>query len=141
MLETFGTTKEDFFSKFVRCITDLIFVPGLIAVDYGDIRTILTSSGNACFGFGISSGKNRSTISTKMAINSPTLAHSIKHAKNILLTITAGKNLALNEAMEARNIIGEVVDENATIIYGHVAKEEMGDKMEVSIIASGYIHY
>jgi cell division protein FtsZ len=124
----------------VQGITDLITIPGLINLDFADVRTIMTDAGSALMGVGTSSGEQRAIDSAKAAIESPLLEDSIEGATGILLNITGGKELGLFEVNDAAEIVHTAADNNANIIFGAVIDEAMGDEIRVTVIATGFDH-
>jgi cell division protein FtsZ len=124
----------------VQGITDLITIPGLINLDFADVRTIMHDAGSALMGIGASSGENRCAEAAKAAISSPLLEESIDGATGILLNITGGKELGLFEVNEAAEIIQNAADPNANIIFGAVIDEGLGDEVRVTVIGTGFDH-
>ena len=124
----------------VQGITDLITIPGLINLDFADVRTIMSDAGSALMGVGSSSGENRAIDAAKSAIESPLLEDAIDGATGILLNITGGKELGLFEVNDAAEIIHAAADSNANIIFGAVIDESMGDEIRVTVIGTGFDH-
>jgi cell division protein FtsZ len=124
----------------VQGITDLITIPGLINLDFADVRTIMHDAGSALMGIGASSGESRCAEAAKAAISSPLLEESIEGATGILLNITGGKELGLFEVNEAAEIIQNAADANANIIFGAVIDESLGDEVRVTVIGTGFDH-
>ncbi len=124
----------------VQGITDLITIPGLINLDFADVRTIMTDAGSALMGVGSSAGENRAIDAAKSAIESPLLEDAIDGATGILLNITGGKELGLFEVNDAAEIIHGAADSNANIIFGAVIDESMGDEIRVTVIGTGFDH-
>jgi cell division protein FtsZ len=124
----------------VQGITDLITIPGLINLDFADVRTIMTDAGSALMGIGQSGGENRATEAAKQAIASPLLEESVEGATGILLNITGGRDIGLFEINEAAEIVQGAADANANIIFGSVIDENMGDEIRVTVIATGFDH-
>jgi cell division protein FtsZ len=124
----------------VQGITDLITIPGLINLDFADVRTIMHDAGSALMGIGQSSGESRAADAANMAISSPLLEESIDGATGILLNITAGNELGLFEVNEAAEIVHSAADPNATIIFGAVIDDSLGDDVRVTVIATGFEH-
>ena len=122
----------------VKGISDLITKPGLVNVDFADVKTIMLDSGNALMGIGESSGDNRAVKAARSAISSPLLDVSINGAKGVLYNITGGPNLALSEISEASMIISQATDPDANIIFGATIDDNMGDKIKISVIATGF---
>lgn len=122
----------------VQGIADLITKPGLVNVDFADVKTIMLDSGNALMGIGEASGENRAAIAARAAIASPLLDVSINGAKGILYNITGSSNLALSEVSDASMIIGQAADPDANIIFGATIDESLGDRIKISVIATGF---
>lgn len=122
----------------VQGITDLITTPGLINLDFADVRTIMHDAGSALMGIGVASGESRAGESAKNAISSPLLEESVEGATGILLNITGGRELGLFEVNEAAEIVSSAADQNANIIFGAVIDEAMGDEVRVTVIATGF---
>lgn len=122
----------------VRGVTDLITLPGLINLDFADVKSIIKDAGNALLGEGIASGDNRSIKAAQNAINSPLIEESIDGATGILLNISGGPDLKLFEINEAAEIIRNASSPDANIIFGSVIDEAMNDKIKVTIIATGF---
>jgi cell division protein FtsZ len=124
----------------VQGITDLITIPGLINLDFADVRTIMRDAGSALMGIGASSGENRAAEAAKAAISSPLLEESVEGASGILLNITGGHDLGLFEVNEAAEIVQSAADANANIIFGAVIDDSMTDEVRVTVIATGFDH-
>jgi cell division protein FtsZ len=124
----------------VQGITDLITIPGLINLDFADVRTIMTNAGSALMGIGASSGESRASEAAKEAISSPLLEESVEGANGILLNITGGHDLGLFEVNEAAEIVQGAADSNANIIFGAVIDDAMSDEVRVTVIATGFDH-
>src|SRR5690348_8308257 len=122
----------------VQGITDLITIPGLINLDFADVRAIMQNAGSALMGIGTSSGENRASEAAKTAISSPLLEESVEGATGILLNITGGRDLGLFEVNEAAELIHSAADANSNIIFGAVIDEGMGDEIRVTVIATGF---
>ena len=122
----------------VRGVTDLITLPGLINLDFADVKSIIKDAGNALLGEGIASGDNRAIKAAQNAINSPLIEESIDGATGILLNISGGPDLKLFEVNEAAEIIRNASSPDANIIFGSVIDEAMNDKIKVTIIATGF---
>jgi len=129
---------DDVLRQGVQCISDLIIVPGLINLDFADVRTIMTSAGSALMGIGIASGDNRATEAARAAISSPLLESSIEGAKGVLMNITGSSGLGLFEVNEAAEIISNSADPDALVIFGAVIDENLGDTIKVTVIATGF---
>src|SRR5690349_14228511 len=124
----------------VQGITDLITIPGLINLDFADVRTIMQDAGSALMGIGTAGGENRCGEAARAAISSPLLEESVDGATGILLNITGGRDMGLFEVNEAAAIVNEAADANANIIFGTVTDETMGDDIRVTVIATGFDH-
>ena len=124
----------------VQGITDLITIPGLINLDFADVRTIMADAGSALMGIGQSGGETRAADAAKTAISSPLLEQSVEGATGILLNITGGPDIGLFEINEAAEIVQGAADANANIIFGSVIDESLGDEVRVTVIATGFDH-
>lgn len=122
----------------VQGISDLIVMPGLVNVDFADVRTIMTNAGSALMGIGRGSGENRAQTAAKAAISSPLLEVSIDGAKGILFNIIGGPDLGMHEIDEAARIISEAADAEANIIFGATIDEKAADQLKITVIATGF---
>ena len=122
----------------VKGIAELITVPGLINVDFADVRTVMSNAGTALMGMGIGSGDKRAMAAIKQAISSPLLDVSIEGARGILFNIVGGPDLTMSEVDEAASIISKTVDPNADIIFGAVIDEKMMDQIKITLIATKF---
>src|SRR5919107_1413009 len=122
----------------VQGITDLITIPGLINLDFADVRTIMHDAGSALMGIGTATGESRAAEAAKAAISSPLLEESVEGATGILLNIKGGKDLGLFEVNESAEIVNAAADPNSNIIFGAVIDESMGDEVRVTVIATGF---
>jgi cell division protein FtsZ len=129
---------DDVLRQGVQGISDLIAVPGLINLDFADVRTIMMNTGLAHMGIGRGSGENRAIEAAKQAISSPLLETSIEGAKGVLLNITGGANLGLLEVNEAAELISAAADPEANIIFGAVIDEKLQDEIRITVIATGF---
>ncbi|MGI6607079.1 MAG: cell division protein FtsZ [Peptococcia bacterium] len=129
---------DDVLRQGVQGISDLIAVPGLINLDFADVKTIMEDTGAALMGIGMASGENRASVAARTAISSPLLETSIEGARGVLLNITGGPGLGLFEVNEAAEIIAQAADPDANIIFGAVIDESMGDNVRVTVIATGF---
>src|SRR6266849_4440663 len=130
---------DDILRKAVQGISDLITVPGLINLDFADVRTIMAGMGMALMGAGRATGENRAIEATQQAISSPLLEEAtIQGAKGVLINITGGPDLTLYEVNVASTIIREAADEDANIIFGAVIDEDLRDEMKITVIATGF---
>ena len=125
----------------VQGITDLITIPGLINLDFADVRTIMTDAGTAVMGVGVASGESRAADAARAAIASPLLEEAIDGATGILLNITGGRNLGLFEVNEAAEIVQTAADRDANIIFGAVIDESQDDEVSVTVIGTGFQHH
>lgn len=137
MLEAFREA-DNVLRQGVQGISDLIAVPGLINLDFADVKTIMTEKGSALMGIGIASGENRATEAAKKAICSPLLETSIEGARGVLMNITGGSNLSLYEVNEAADIVASASDAEVNMIFGAVINEELNDQILVTVIATGF---
>ena len=137
MLEAFREA-DNVLRQGVQGISDLIATPGLINVDFADVKTIMQDKGSALMGIGIATGENRATEAAKKAISSPLLETSIDGARGILMNITGGQNLSLYEVQEAAGIVTDEADEEVNVIFGSVINEELKDEIVVTVIATGF---
>jgi cell division protein FtsZ len=124
----------------VQGITDLITIPGLINLDFADVRTIMEDAGSALMGIGTSNGESRAADAARNAISSPLLEESVDGAQGIIFNITGGKDLGLFEVNEAAEVIHDAADPNANIIFGAVIDEHGSDDVRVTVIATGFDH-
>ncbi len=125
-----------------KSISDLITIPGLINLDFADVKTIMSEMGMAFMGMGIASGENKAIEATQKAISSPLLEDiSINGARGLLINITGGENLTLHEVNDASTLIQEAADEDANIIFGAVIDPEMEDEIRITVIATGFGAY
>ncbi|MHB9112829.1 MAG: cell division protein FtsZ [Thermoleophilia bacterium] len=129
---------DDVLRQGVQGITDLITVPGLINLDFADVKAIMKEAGSALMGIGVASGENRASESAKAAISSPLLEASVEGATGILLNITGGADLGLFEVNEAAEVISSAADSNCNIIFGAVIDESIKDEVKVTVIATGF---
>ncbi len=137
MIEAFKIA-DDVLRQGVQGISDLITVPGLINLDFADVRTIMTDAGSALMGIGQASGEDRAMEAAKQAISSPLLEASIEGAKGILLSLTGSSSLGIYEVNEAAEIVSEAADPDANIIFGAVIDENLKDELRVTVIATGF---
>ena len=129
---------DDVLRQGVQGISDLITVPGLINLDFADVKTIMTNAGSALMGIGHGSGETRAAEAARQAIMSPLLEQSIDGARGVLFTITGGPDLTLFEVNEAAEIIHAAADPEANIIFGAVIDERMGGEVKISVIATAF---
>lgn len=124
----------------VQGISDLIAVPGLINLDFADVKTIMTERGSALMGIGVATGENRAAEAAKKAIQSPLLETSIEGARGVLMNITGGANLSLYEVNEAADIVASAADLEVNMIFGAVIDEKYKEEIMVTVIATGFEH-
>src|SRR3954447_17602959 len=137
VLEAFRQA-DDILRQGVQGITDLITIPGLINLDFADVRTIMRDAGSALMGVGTASGESRALDAAKAAITSPLIEESIKGATGMLLNITGPEDLGLFEVNEAAQLVQAEADDNANIIFGSVVDQSMKDEVRVTVIATGF---
>lgn len=137
MIEAFQLV-DDILRQGVQGITDLITVPGLINLDFADVKTIMQDAGSALMGIGYGEGENRSVEAARNAISSPLLEASIEGAKGVLLSIAGGPDLTLYEVNEAAEAISASAHKDANIIFGAIIDEALGEEVRVSVIATGF---
>lgn len=129
---------DDVLRQGVQGISELITVPGLINVDFADVKKIMQNTGSALMGIGVGTGETRAVEAAQKAISSPLLELSIDGARGILFTITGGPDLGMQEVAEAAKIITSSADENAKVIFGAVISENMGEEVRITVIATGF---
>ena len=129
---------DDILRQGVQGITDLITVPGLINLDFADVRTIMRDAGSAMMGIGVAQGEGRAVEAARAAISSPLLETSLDGATGILLNITGGSELGLAEVDEAAQVVTAAADANANVIFGAVIDDSMGESVRVTAIATGF---
>jgi cell division protein FtsZ len=129
---------DDVLRQGVQGITDLITVPGLVNLDFADVRTIMREAGSALMGIGSASGEGRAAEAARIAVSSPLLESSIEGATGILLNVTAGPDVGLFEVNEAAEVVTAAADANAMVIFGAVIDPSMGDEVRVTVIATGF---
>ncbi len=129
---------DDILRQGVQGISDIITIPGLVNVDFADVRAVMADAGSALMGIGIGSGKSRAKEGATAAISSPLLESSIQGAKGVVLNITGGSDLTLHEVNTAAETIYDIVDPNANIIFGAVIDEQMQGEIRITVIATGF---
>lgn len=129
---------DDVLRQGVQGITDLITLPGLINLDFADVRTIMSEAGSALMGIGEASGENRAAEAAKAAISSPLLDSSIEGAKGVLLNISGGSDLGLFEVNEAAEVIANAAHPDSNIIFGAVIDDTLKDLVKVTVVATGF---
>ncbi|MBZ5748700.1 cell division protein FtsZ [Metabacillus litoralis] len=140
MLEAFREA-DNVLRQGVQGISELIAVPGLINLDFADVKTIMFNKGSASMGIGIATGENRAAEAAKKAISSPLLETSIDGAQGVLLNITGGSNLSLYEVQEAADIVATASDQEVNMIFGSVINENLKDEIVVTVIATGFTEH
>ena len=137
MLEAFAIA-DGVLSQGTQGITDLITVPGIINLDFADVKTIMKQAGTAMMGIGTSSGDTRAIDAAQQAISSPLLESSIDGATRVLLSIAGSKDLGIQEISDAADVVANAVDPEANIIFGTVVDESLGDQVRITVIATGF---
>jgi cell division protein FtsZ len=137
MLEAFREA-DNVLRQGIQGISDLIAVPGLINVDFADVKTIMSNKGSALMGIGMASGENRAAEAAKKAISSPLLETPIDGAQGVLLNITGDSNLSLFEVQEAADIVANASDQDLNMIFGSVINDNLKDEIFVTVIATGF---
>ncbi len=137
MVEAFGIA-DDVLRQGIQGISDLIALPALINLDFADVKTVMESGGMAHMGIGYGDGENKMVQAAKNAISSPMLETSIDGARAVLINITGGADISIIEINEAANLIMEAADPDANIIFGAGVDETMGDKVRITVIATGF---
>jgi cell division protein FtsZ len=137
MLDAFRSADQVLLSG-VQGITDLITTPGLINLDFADVKSVMQGAGSALMGIGSARGEDRAVQAAELAISSPLLEASIDGAHGVLLSIQGGSDLGLFEINEAARLVQEAAHPEANIIFGAVIDDEMGDEVRVTVIAAGF---
>jgi len=137
LLEAFKVA-DSVLAQAVGGIADIITTPGLINVDFADVKTIMKNTGSALLGIGTGVGENRAQMAARAAISSPLLDLSIEGATGVLFNITGGSDLTMFEVDEAAKIISTSADADANIIFGAVIKEELADQLKITVVATGF---
>jgi cell division protein FtsZ len=137
MVEAFRVA-DDVLRQGVQGISDLVTLPGLINLDFADVRTIMSEAGNALLGIGMGVGENRASEAAAQAVASPLLETSMEGARSILLSITGGRDLSLWEVNEAAKAVSEAAHPEANIIFGAMVDEKLEDQVWVTVVATGY---
>ncbi len=122
----------------VQGVTDLVLRPGLVNVDFADMRTVMRNAGSAIMGIGEGRGDDRAATAARAAINSPLMESTMHGAKGVLFNVTGGPNLGILEIQQAASVINEAADEDAAIIWGHVLDPSMDDTVSITVIATGF---
>jgi cell division protein FtsZ len=137
VLEAFRKA-DDILRQGVQGITDLITVPGLVNLDFADVRAIMRDAGSALMGIGAASGESRAAEAARTAVSSPLLESSIEGATGILLNVSGGPDIGLFEVNEAAEVVTGAADQNANVIFGAVIDDSLGDEVRVTVIATGF---
>lgn len=137
LLEAFSIV-DNVLEQGVRGVSEIITVPGLINVDFADVKAIMEDAGSALMGIGMAKGENRAQEAAKAAVSSPLLESSIEGARGILFTIVGSPDLGMHEVDEAAKIITSSADSNAKIIFGAVIDKDMKDEIKVTVVATGF---
>jgi len=137
MMDAFRVA-DDVLRQGVQGVSDLVTLPGLINLDFADVRTIMSEAGSALLGIGMGVGENRATEAAMQAVSSPLLETSMEGARSILLSITGGTNLSLWEVNEAAKSVSEAAHPDANIIFGAMVDEKLDDQVWVTVVATGY---
>ncbi|MFH1233800.1 MAG: cell division protein FtsZ [Patescibacteria group bacterium] len=137
LLDAF-TVVDEILRQGVQGISELITIPGLINVDFADVKAVMANAGSALMGIGQASGENKAIEAAKIAISSPLLEMSIEGACGILFTIVGGPSLTMHEVNEAAKVITSSVDEDAKIIFGAVIDEKYKDEIKITVVATGF---
>lgn len=131
-------TADDILRQGIQGISDLITAPGVINLDFADVKTIMSDQGEGLMGIGIGTGENRATDAAKMAISSPLLERPIDGAKGIIINVTGNEDLGLFEIQEAAQVITEAADPDANIIWGTSVDPDLDDTVRITVIATGF---
>ena len=129
---------DDVLKQGVQGIADLITIPGLVNLDFADVKTVMANSGSAMMGIGKATGENRAVEAAEKAISSPLLEETINGATGVLLNVSGGESLTLHEVNDVADIIYSAVDPEANILFGSVIEESLGDEIMVTVIATGF---
>lgn len=132
---------DDVLRQGVQGISELITIPGLINVDFADVKAIMENAGSALMGIGRATGENRAVEAAKQAIASPLLELSVDGAKGILFTITGGRDLGMHEVAEAAKVITGSADEDAKVIFGANIDEDLKEEVRITVVATGFDHH
>lgn len=137
MQEAFKIADE-VLQRGVQGISNIITVPGLINVDFADVKAVMSMAGSAIMGIGVGSGEGRALEAARMAVNSPLLETSIEGASGVIFNVTGGSDMTLHEVNEAAEVIYEAVDKDANIIFGSVIDERIQGEIQITVIATGF---
>mgnify|MGYP001578485335 FL=1 len=140
LLESFAIV-DDVLRQGVQGISDLITIPGLINVDFADVKAVMSSSGSALMGIGRASGEERALEAARQAINSPLLELSIDGARGVLFNVTGGDDMTMAEISEAARVITEHIDTDAKVIFGAVVSDNLKKgEMKITVVATGFVN-
>ena len=137
MLDAFKVA-DDMLKQGIVGIVELIATPSLINLDFADVNTVMRNQGLAHMGIGRAKGENRIIESVRQAVSSPLLETTIEGAKSVILNVTGGKDLMLNEVSEAANLVQGIIDASANIIFGATIDDSMVDEVKITVIATGF---
>jgi len=137
LLEAFSLA-DSVLGQGVQGISDLITTPGLINVDFADVKSVMSNAGSALMGIGVGTGENRAQVASRAALTSPLLDVSIEGAKGILFNVTGGKDITMNEVNEAAQIVSEAAHVDANIIFGMSINEQLADQIKITVVATGF---
>ena len=137
MVEAFRVA-DDVLRQGVQGISDLVTLPGLINLDFADVRTIMADAGNALLGIGMGTGERRAIDAAEQAVASPLLETSMEGARSILLSITGGRDISLWEVNEAAKAVAEAAHPDANIIFGAMVDDKLEDQVWVTVVATGF---
>ncbi len=137
LLDAFKTA-DSVLGQGVQSISDLITIPGLVNLDFADVKSVMLNAGSALMGIGRASGEKRAIMAANAAISSPLLEISIEGAKGIIYNIAGGEDITLTEVNEASSIITQSADPDANIIFGTTIRKDLGDEIQISVIAAGF---
>ena len=137
LLESFKMA-DDVLRQAVQGVTDLILNPGIVNVDFADVRTVMSNAGSAIMGIGVAKGEKRAEEAAKAALNSPLMEKPMSGAKGVLFNVAGGPSVGIHEINQVAAIINEATDEDATVIWGSALDEQMDDSIKVTVIATGF---
>ncbi len=129
---------DDVLRQGVQGICDLITLPGLINLDFADVRTVMADAGTAMMGIGMSTGPNRASEAASRAIDSPLIDHEVRGARGILLSISGGSDISLHEVNEAAEVVRAASDDQTNIIFGTSVDEQLAGQLWVTVVATGF---
>lgn len=137
MMEAFRSADEVLLNG-VQGITDIITIPGMINVDFADVRSVMSDAGSALMGIGKARGENRAVVAAEQAINSPLLESTMEGAKGVLLSFAGGSDLGIHEVHAAADMVEQRADEEVNLIFGAIIDDNLGDEVRVTVIAAGF---